>query len=289
MTGIERDKKMTQLRKDPSRQSRNRKLADRKDDSKQALLPLVRETSAPKSHSKAIFQLKTELNRLQQRDREWKLMFNMLSHDLKEPLLTLEGFTKLLDEGNLSKDQQRYLKVIREAVNSLHQLVGSLQSIARLSQDPEEFTEISLRELLTSVLNSLSQQLEKSGGTVQLPNDIIIKGDPIRLYQVFLNLIANSLKYHKKSVAPVITITYRKDPHFHRISIKDNGVGIDSRDLKKIFLPFARLEDVPTDGMGIGLSIVKRIAESFRGQVLVRSKQNVGTTFTVCLPRENEK
>jgi signal transduction histidine kinase len=272
---------MTQTRKDPSKKRL-------KENQKQALLPLPQDSIAARPpRSKAIFQLKTELHRLQQRDREWKLMFNMLSHDLKEPLLTLEGFTKLLNESGLNKDQQRYSKVIREAVNSLHLLVGSLQSIAKLSQDPDEFTDVSLHELLRSVLTSLSQQIEKSGGRIHLPaKDIILKGDPVRLYQVFLNLIANSLKYHKKSVPPEIIISYRRDPHFHRISIKDNGVGIDPQDLKKIFLPFTRLEDVPTDGMGIGLSIVKRIAESFRGEVLVRSKQSVGTTFTVCLPRE---
>ncbi|MDB5038702.1 MAG: response regulator receiver sensor signal transduction histidine kinase [Bacteriovoracaceae bacterium] len=272
---------MTQPRKDSLKKRP-------KENSKQALLPLAQEKSSQKlPNSKVVFQLKTELHRLQQRDREWKLMFNMLSHDLKEPLLTLEGFTKLLDETGLSKDQLRYLKVIREAVNSLHLLVGSLQSIARLSQDPEEFSDVSLRELIQSVITSLSQQIEKSKGVIHFHgSDVLIKGDPVRLYQVFLNLIANSLKYHKKAINPVITISYRKDARFHRISIKDNGVGIDPHDLKKIFLPFTRLEDVPTDGMGIGLSIVKRIAESFRGQVLVRSKQNVGTTFTVCLPRD---
>ncbi len=273
---------MTQLKKDTPKRRQ-------KENSRQAVLPLRSQKSAQKlPDSKFIFQLKSELNRLQQRDREWKLMFNMLSHDLKEPLLTLEGFTKLLNESGLQNpDQARYLKIIREAVNSLHLLVGSLQSIARLSQDTVEFSDISLHDILQSVVTSLSQQIEKSRGRIILPsNDLIFKGDPVRLYQVFLNLIANSLKYHRKSIAPIIDITYRRDARFHRIAIRDNGVGIDAGDLKKIFLPFTRLDDVPTDGMGIGLSIVKRIAESFRGQVLVRSKQNVGTTFTVCLPRE---
>ncbi len=261
-----------------------------KESSKQALLPLVPSRKLKVPSGKLVFQLKSELNRLQHRDREWKLMFNMLSHDLKEPLVTLEGFTKLLEESGISnKDQQRYLKIIREAVNSLHMLVGSLQSIVRLSQDSAEFTDISLMAILKNVLTSLSHQIEKRKGIVELPaDDIIVKADAVRLYQIFLNLIANSLKYHRPGVPPVIKISYRKDRSYHRISIQDNGVGIDPHDLKKVFLPFTRLEDVPTDGMGIGLSIVKRIAESFKGQVHVRSKQNVGTTFTVCLPREVE-
>lgn len=280
---------MTQLKRESLKESPSKRRA--KDSVKQAELPLVQEKAANKfPKSKAIFQLKTELNRLQQRDREWKLMFNMLSHDLKEPLLTLEGFTKLLEESGLeTKDQKRYLKVVREAVSSLHLLVGSLQSISKLYQDQAELTDISLRELLNSVVTSLAQQIQRTRGTVVLPaEDVILRGDPVRLYQVFLNLIANSLKYHKKEAPPVITVNYKKDPQFHRISIKDNGVGIDPHDLKRIFLPFTRLEDVPTDGMGIGLSIVKRIAESFGGKVLVRSQQNIGTVFSVYLPRESK-
>jgi signal transduction histidine kinase len=259
--------------------------------SNQTELPLAHSKLDPIPQSKIIFQLKSELHRLQQRDREWKMMFHMLSHDLKEPLLTLEGFSKLLDAGELEKkDQSRYIKIIREAVSSLHLLVGSLQSISKLYQEAHDFTEISLRELLHSVVTSLSNQLQKTKGRIILPpEDVHIKGDAIRLYQVFLNLLANSLKYHKKAVSPEIVISYRRDSNFHRIAIKDNGVGIEPQDLKRIFTPFVRLEDVPTDGLGLGLSIVKRIAESFGGKVLVRSQQNVGTIFTVCLPRQPQK
>lgn len=262
-----------------------------KPSARQAVLPLAPSASDTLPHSKIIFQLKTELHRLQQRDREWKMMFHMLSHDLKEPLLTLEGFSKLLDQGNLdAKDQRRTIKIIREAVSSLHLLVGSLQSISKLYQEPHDFSEISLRDLLQTVVTSLSNQLEKTKGKISLPpEDVYLKGDAIRLYQVFLNLLANSLKYHKNAVTPEIIITYKRDSQFHRIAIKDNGVGIEPQDLKRIFTPFVRLEDVPTDGLGLGLSIVKRIAESFGGKVLVRSQQSIGTTFTVCLPRDPSK
>ncbi len=273
-------------------ESRRDKEGIKKKVSRQTELPLVRHSQATSvsertSRSKIIFQLKSELNRLQQRDREWKLMFNMLSHDLKEPLLTLEGFTKLLDASGIeNRDQKRYLKIIRESVSSLHLLVGSLQSISRLYQEPAEMTQIHLYDILNNVIVSLAEQIHRTKGKIVLPaKDVMFRGDPVRLYQIFLNLISNSLKYHRKSVDPQITISYRKDSKFHRISIKDNGVGIDQEDLKKLFVPFTRLEDVPTDGMGIGLSIVKRIAESFGGRVLVRSQHNTGTTFTVCLPR----
>ena len=156
-------------------------------------LPLRRGQEA--SASKLVFQLKSELNRLQQRDREWKLMFSMLGHDLKEPLVTLEGFTKILEEEKVTaEDQRRYLKIIREPIHSLHLLVNSLQSVSRLYQESTELIDISLHEVFNSVLISLSRQISKSKATVQIQfQDFQVKGDPVRLFQIFLNLIANSL------------------------------------------------------------------------------------------------
>ena len=255
---------------------------------KQAVLPLRKAKGPAQASTKILFQLKSELTRLQQRDREWKLMFSMLSHDLKEPLVTLEGFTKLLEEGASAGDQKRYLKIIREAINSLHLLVGSLQSVTKLYHDPSELTDISLRELLNSVLVSLTQQIKRERGHVEvLFDDRIVRGDPIRLFQVFLNIIANSLKYHKKETPPTIKIDARPSGSFIKVSISDNGVGMSHDDLKRIFEPFIRLDEGAgsREGMGLGLSIVKRIAESCGGRVSVKSQSGVGTTFTVMLPK----
>lgn len=268
---------------------------DLESSSKQKNLPLTTEgpASIPASsipRAKLIFQLKSELTRYKQRDQEWKMMFNILAHDLKEPLLSLEGFTKLLEEPDLSpSERKKYFKVVREAVHSLHNLVGSLQSVSRLNSDKLEFADISLKDILNSVTNSLSNLIKKSKGQIILPKqDIIFKSDPVRLFQVFLNLIANSLKYHRKEIDPIITIRYRKEPKFIRISVKDNGRGIDRDDLQRIFEPFSRLKGTHTEeGLGMGLSIVKRIAESFGGEVKVKSTHQVGTTFTILLPREN--
>jgi signal transduction histidine kinase len=253
---------------------------------RQVELPLKRSTESKVSRSKVLFQLKSELNRLQLRDREWKLMFNMLGHDLKEPLVTLEGFTKLLEEeGTSPADQKRYLKIIREAINSLHSLVGSLQTVAKLYHDPHDLVEVSLREIIQNVVSSLSDKIQRTGADVRIEfDDYLIRGDTVRLYQIFLNLIANSLKFHKKDTPPVIRINARKSGEFYKISISDNGVGMSSEDLKKIFEPFTQI-DTSAGGMGMGLSIVKRIAESFGGRVSVKSQQGTGTVFSVHLPR----
>jgi two-component system phosphate regulon sensor histidine kinase PhoR len=216
------------------------------------------------------------------------MLFQMLSHDLKEPLLTLEGFSKLLeDSSNLDKDQKRYLKVIRESVNSLHLLIGSMQSISKLYQEPAEMTEISLKQLLTTVVTILSEQIKKNRGEVLLPkDDLIFRSEPVRVYQILLNLMANSLKFHRQDSAPRIEIRHSRDSKYYRISIEDNGIGIDKKDLERIFAPFTRLEDVSTEGLGLGLSIVKRLTESLGGFVSVRSQLNKGSVFHVYLPRD---
>lgn len=283
---------MTELRKESSKtKSKSSKKGRSNRASNQASLPLVEKKKQKESRSKVIFQLKSELHRHQQRDREWKLMFNMLAHDLKEPLLTLEGFTKLLDEtGPKTKEQKKYLKVIREATSSLHLLIGSLQSITKLYQEPSDLSEVSLKQLLDSVVSTLSEQIKRNKGKIILPKeDVTIMGDPARLYQIFLNLVANSLKYHRKDVNPEIEIKYKKDSKFHKITVKDNGVGIEPKDMERIFAPFTRLEEVMADGLGLGLSIVKKIAESCGGKVTVRSQHNAGTSFTIHLPKESKK
>jgi signal transduction histidine kinase len=257
----------------------------------QTSLPLQRSRADARPESKLVFQLKTEMHRLQNRDREWKMLFQMLAHDLKEPLLTVEGFSKLLeDSAHLDKDQKRYLKVIRESVNSLHQLIGSMQSIAKLYQEPAEKTEVSLKQLLQNVATILSEQLKKSRGEIIMPkDDIVFRTEPVRVYQIFLNLIANSLKFHRKDVPPRITIRHTRDPKYYRISIEDNGIGIDKKDIERIFAPFTRLEEVSTEGLGLGLSIVKRLTEGLGGFVSVRSHNNKGSVFHVHLPRENAR
>jgi signal transduction histidine kinase len=250
-------------------------------------LPLRQMRSPQASNSKTIFQLKSELNRLQQRDQEWKTMFSMLGHDLKEPLVTLEGFTKILEEQDADpKDRKRFLKIIREAINSLHLLVGSLQSVSKLYHDPSELEDVSIKEVLNDALVSLSEKISREKATIELNvDDVWARGDRVRLYQIFLNLLANSIKFHKREVAPHIKVSANISGAFCRISITDNGVGMSAEDLKKIFTPFTRLDAGSIEGMGLGLSIVKRIAESFGGRVSVKSSPGVGTTFTVNLPR----
>ncbi len=255
--------------------------------SAQPQLPLRRGRRERAHESKVVFQLKTELHRLQSRDREWKMLFQMLSHDLKEPLLTLEGFSKLLEDSKLDKDQKRYLKVVRDAVNSLHLLIGSMQSISKLYQEPTERTDVSLRQLLQTVSTILSEQIKRNKGELVLPTeDLIFRSEPVRVYQILLNLVANSLKFHRPGVSPRIVIRHTKEPKFFKISIEDNGIGMDKKDLERIFAPFTRLDEVTTEGLGLGLSIVKRLAESLGGYVHVRSQHHRGTTFNVYLPRE---
>jgi len=254
-------------------------------------LPLRQVRSPQTSHSKTIFQLKSELNRLQQRDQEWKTMFSMLGHDLKEPLVTLEGFTKALEERDADpKDRKRFLKIIREAISSLHLLVGSLQSVSQLYYDPSELEDVSLKEVLHDALVSLSEKITRENATIDVQvDDVYARGDRVRLYQIFLNLIANSIKFHKREVPPHITVSATQSGTQCKISITDNGVGMTPEDLKKIFTPFTRLDAGSIEGMGLGLSIVKRIAESFGGRVAVKSSPGVGTTFTINLPRGKMK
>jgi len=136
----------------------------------------------------------------------------------------------------------------------------------------------------------LSEKITRENATIDVQvDDVYARGDRVRLYQIFLNLIANSIKFHKREVPPHITVSATQSGTQCKISITDNGVGMTPEDLKKIFTPFTRLDAGSIEGMGLGLSIVKRIAESFGGRVAVKSSPGVGTTFTINLPRGKMK
>lgn len=234
--------------------------------------------------------LRRRLAVLEERDQEWQFLFNIIAHDLKEPLLTLEGFTKLLGgSGSFSSEQARYLAVLREAIDSLQMMVDSLQSIPKLHQKERKLSELSLNALWGSVINALSAKIQKTKAKVELPpEDLSVMGDALALHHVFLNLLTNSLKFHKKNRAPLVKIRYKTAQDFYEVSIEDNGVGIDAKDLEKIFTPYKRLDEAIADGFGLGLSIIRRIVDSLGGTVNVESSRMNGSIFRVRLPQQDK-
>jgi light-regulated signal transduction histidine kinase (bacteriophytochrome) len=137
----------------------------------------------------------------------------------------------------------------------------------------------------------LAAALDESKGTINIPQTLLVAhGDPSQIHQLLQNLIGNGLKFHKKGIPPVITISSRPEKNtMVRFDVTDNGIGIDEEYYEQIFVMFKRLHSRQAyQGTGIGLAVCKKIIERHGGQIGVKSIPGKGTTFWFTLPAFGE-
>lgn len=233
---------------------------------------------------------------IQQKDKHNKELMNInmeldkfvgiASHDLKEPIRTINSFSKILSK-YISEDQREYeyLHYIQEASNSMSTLVEDLLSFARAGKYTTPRKQIALDDVVFLVKQNLRNTIDMSNTQIihkQLP-DIIAHRTP--LLQLFQNIIANSIKYSKKDESPIIIITASESIDETTIVIEDNGLGIDSNKLAYIFNPFTRIyRKTDKRGSGIGLATCKRIVERYDGKIWATSKVGKGTRIHISIP-----
>ena len=159
-----------------------------------------------------------------------------------------------------------------------------------ISQTEHEFQPVPLNDIVQQVLLDLEFQIKKCDGIVNVGHLPEIEANPFQIQQVFVNLIGNSLKFHKKGAPPVIEIKSesshsRNGDSICNIFVKDNGIGFDQKYIKKVFKPMERLVGRSEyEGTGMGLSICRRIIERHHGTITAESCQGKGTTFIFSLP-----
>lgn len=215
----------------------------------------------------------------------------LASHDLQEPLRTIEGFSSLMqDRYNdvLDESGQKFLAIINNTARSAGDNIESLLIQARSRAEDKEFTRVDLNRLLDGVLSSLSQALSVSGARVEKDRLPLIWGSEPLLCHLFQNLLENAIKYRGES-APMIQIRYEKVDDRSLITIVDNGIGFNSRYRKKIFEPFVRVtgREGPS-GSGLGLAICKSIVELHGGRIAAHGKPGRGTVVLISLPGKIE-
>lgn len=217
-----------------------------------------------------------------------------VSHELRSPLSTMYLQLGLLlgDGGEAEEQKDRHLLArVQEKTMGLISTVGDLLDISRLEsgEAKRRLAQVSLEELLTSVVESLSPQAQdrKQTLTLELPPDKLpcLTADPTALESVFNNLIANAIKYTGQG-GLVEVKAVRQDGGI-KVDVRDNGFGIEPQYLDQVFEKFFRVKNEKTryiTGTGLGLPIVKNIVESMGGQISVQSEFGRGSTFTVLLP-----
>ncbi len=167
-------------------------------------------------------------------------------------------------------------------------LVGSLLQFSTLDAQKITIENVSISRVLNDVLTNLFSLIEVKSAQINLPNDLpeVIQGDEALLRVVFQNLINNALKFVAPGITPQIHIDYVEDGNFHVFKLKDNGIGIESEYLDKVFLMFERLNaSHQYEGSGIGLATCKKIMLMHKGHIQIESEPNVGSVFILSLPK----
>lgn len=213
------------------------------------------------------------------------------SHDLREPLNTIDQFGGLLDEDfgeQLPAAGKNYLRLVRRASARMRTLLNDVVNYARLEVgDSEQLEPVALGDLLQELRDALASRIVETQATLQVGPLPMVAGQPSLLSLVFQNLLVNSLKFVPRDRRPEIEVTATQVDGQHIVSVRDNGIGIAPEHQARIFEPFVRMHRKQEyEGTGLGLAITRRIVEAHGGSLRVVSDpaQRPGTEFQVILP-----
>ena len=231
-------------------------------------------------------------------DKENKELISNISHDLKTPITAVKGYVEGIMDGvaDTPEKMDRYIRTIYNKANEMDRLINELTFYSKIDTNriPYTFSKIHIADYFDDCVEELNLELDAQHVDLTyfnyLEDDPIVIADAEQIKRVINNIVSNSIKYMDKS-HKVINIRLRDVGDFVQVEIEDNGKGIATKDLTKIFDRFYRTDtsrNSTRGGSGIGLSIVKKILEDHGGKVWATSKEGVGTTMYFVLRKYQE-
>lgn len=253
-------------------------------DGQTASLLSLRDITAQKQVQEELIQQRKLLEKSNDENAQYA---SLASHDLKEPIRKILIFSeRLLEKGSLPGEDRTQLEKIRSAASRMQSLIKGIAELSEIGHVRHVFTQVDLTTIINEVLTDLELQIEEKNAWVQvspLPTIEAIHGE---MYQLFLNLISNSLKYSSKDRKPVIHIREAEGTEeYICIECSDNGIGFDNEMGKKLFQPFQRLHPHQYEGMGIGLTLCQKIVNVHNGSITAEGTPGKGSMFRIKLPR----
>jgi len=215
-------------------------------------------------------------------NKELEQFTYIASHDLQEPLLSLISYSKLLAEeyeSQLDEEGKLFVNFIQKSATRMRSLISGLMQYARINQK-EEFIKSNIETLLYEVLDDLKLIIKNNEAIIKIEELPTIACSPTFIRLLFQNLISNAIKFSKKEIQSIVTVSCEERQLDWMFKIQDNGIGIETKNREQIFLIFKRLHNQQEyDGHGIGLAHCKKIVEIHDGEIWVESKLGQGSTF----------
>jgi two-component system sensor histidine kinase/response regulator len=211
-----------------------------------------------------------------------------VSHDLRMPLRHIQAYVSMIEESALARltpDEQRRLRGVRDAAQRMSQLIDDLLAFSRIGRTSMRKAPVDLNALVSAVINELQPEIRSRKIEWTLQRLPFISGDRALLHQVFLNLLANAVKYTRTRVETQIQVFAVEQDDEIIVGVKDNGVGFDPAYSDKLFGVFQRLHSATDfEGTGVGLANVRRIVQRHGGRTWAESVPDAGATFYFSLP-----
>lgn len=215
--------------------------------------------------------------------------FSVLSHDLKSPIFSIDGFSELLlsDYQDKLDDQGReFLQRIRSSAQQMKTVLDEMSHLIKLLGRPNASRPVDLKEIVDEIRLKYNFLIESGGVKFDVPEELpTVNADPEKLREALGALVANALTFTDREKGDRrVTLLHQRDGANHRICVTDNGIGIDPRYTGQIFDIGVKLDKSRGDGPGYGLYLARRIVESHGGTMTVDGAPGQGTRFCFTLP-----
>lgn len=247
-------------------------------------------------------ELERRMKSLKKSNSELEQFAYVASHDLQEPLRKIISFGERLNykyADKLGDEGKFFVERMTNAANRLQTLIQDLLTYSRVSRHKELFESVSVKQVFKQVLNDLELKIQEKQATITFENLPTINAQSFQMYQLFQNLLTNALKFTKSEVSAVIAVKCRmatslevkENPtlspfrNYYRITVSDNGIGLEDEYSERIFALFQRLHGRSEyEGTGLGLAICRKIVEGHQGQIKATGTLGVGAEFIIYLP-----
>lgn len=250
-------------------------------------------------------ELEQKRSQLEVSNEQLEQFAHVASHDMKEPIRKIRLFSDQLKEDKVnvfSAKSRQYLVKIENAAFRLTQMVDGVLAFSSLRGEKLVTEKVDLNAIIKTIETDLELPVEQKRAVIKYSELPCIQGAAFLIYQLFYNLVNNSLKFSKEGTQPLIEIAGKKmsreelrdnglseDVSHYQISVRDNGIGFRQEDAETIFKVFARLHPSSRfEGTGLGLSLCKTIVEKHKGMIVAQGVEGAGATFCIMLPEFQE-